>query len=53
MRLETKSWPLPSHKLIEAVTLRKKDGVEATRSFDDYEVAIHRDPIPDGIEVIA
>ena len=42
----------PSHKLFEAVTVRRKDGVEAPRSFGDYEVTIHRDAIPEGVEVI-
>ena len=41
-----------SHKLFDAVTVTKKDGVEAPRSFSDYEVKIDRDAIPDGIEII-
>lgn len=42
----------PSHKLFEAVTVKKKDGVEVPRSFGDYEVTIARAAIPDGVEVI-
>jgi len=42
----------PSHKLFDAVTVKKKDGIEVPRSFSDYEVSIDRDAIPDGIEII-
>jgi CRISPR-associated protein Csd2 len=41
-----------SHKLFDAVTVKKKDGVEVPRSFSDYEVTIDRSAIPDGIEII-
>jgi CRISPR-associated protein Csd2 len=42
----------PSHKLFELVTVKKKDGVEVPRSFDDYEVKIERESLPKGIEII-
>jgi CRISPR-associated protein Csd2 len=42
----------PSHKLFEAVTVKRKDGVEVPRAFSDYDVAIDRSAIPAGIEVI-
>ena len=42
----------PSHKLFEAVTVKKKDDVEVPRSFSDYEVTIDRSAIPDGVEII-
>jgi CRISPR-associated protein Csd2 len=42
----------PSHRLFEAVTVKKKDGVESPRSFGDYEVTIKRDAIAEGVEVI-
>jgi len=42
----------PSHTLLEAVTVRRRDGVEVPRSFADYEVAIDRSAVPEGIEVI-
>jgi CRISPR-associated protein Csd2 len=42
----------PSHKLFDAVSVKKKDGVEVPRSFSDYEVTIDRAAIPEGIEVI-
>jgi len=41
-----------SHKLFDAVSVKKKDGVEVPRSFADYEVTIDRSMIPQGIEVI-
>jgi CRISPR-associated protein Csd2 len=41
-----------SHKLFDAVTLQKKDGVEVPRAFTDYEVTIDRSAIPEGIEII-
>lgn len=42
----------PSHKLFETVTIQKKDGVEVTRSFSDYEVKIDESAIPEGITLI-
>ena len=33
----------PSHKLLEGVTVKKKNSVEAPRSFSDYEVTIPDD----------
>ena len=42
----------PSHKLFEAVSIKKKESVELPRSFQDYETTIHQSAIPDGIEII-
>jgi CRISPR-associated protein Csd2 len=42
----------PSHKLFEAVTVKRKDGVEVPRAFADYDVVIDRTAIPAGVEVI-
>lgn len=42
----------PSHKLFEAVSIKKKAEVETPRSFADYDVVIDRNVIPDGVEVI-
>lgn len=42
----------PSHKLFDAVSVKKKDGIEVPRSFSDYEVTIDRAAIPEGVEVI-
>lgn len=33
----------PSHKLLEAVTVKRKEGIEVPRSFADYEVTIPED----------
>ena len=43
----------PSYKLFDAVTTKKKDGVEAPRSIGDYEpVAIDDAAIPEGVAVL-
>lgn len=42
----------PSHSLFDAVSVRRKDGVEVPRSFSDYEVAINEGTIPEGITLI-
>ena len=42
----------PSHKLFEAVSVNKKDGVEIPRSFRDYDVRINKSAMPAGVEVI-
>lgn len=42
----------PSHKLFEAVTVKRKDGVEVPRSFSDYEVTVDESAIPAGVKLI-
>jgi len=42
----------PSHKLFEAVTVKRKDGVEIPRAFTDYEITIDRASIPQGLTLI-
>jgi CRISPR-associated protein Csd2 len=42
----------PSHRLFEAVEIKRRQGTEVPREFTDYEVAIHRDRILPGVEVI-
>ncbi len=42
----------PSHKLFEAVTVKKKEGVEVPRSFSDYEVTVDESAIPAGVNLI-
>jgi len=42
----------PAQTLFEAVKIVKKSGVEYPRSFADYDVAIDRASIPDGVEVM-
>lgn len=41
----------PAYKLFDAVEIRKKDGVECPRKYQDYEVEIHEKDIPDTVEV--
>lgn len=41
----------PAHKLTDAVKCKKKDGVMYPRSFDDYEIAIDTDKIPDTVTI--
>jgi CRISPR-associated protein Csd2 len=42
----------PSHRLFEAVEIARREGVEVPRSFADYGVAIYRDRILAGVEVV-
>lgn len=42
----------PARELMRRVSLRRKDGVDLARCFDDYEVTIDRSNLPAGIEVI-
>lgn len=39
----------PSHRLLEAVTVRRRDGVEIPRAFEDYIVEVDRSQFPDGV----
>lgn len=41
-----------SHKLFDLVTITKKAGVEAPRSFGDYEVMIDEAALPTGVTLI-
>lgn len=42
----------PSHRLLEAVTVRRKEGTEVARSFFDYEVKVDSVAVKDGIRVV-
>ena len=43
----------PAHKLLEAVSVTRKEGVSVPRSFADYgEVVVDEPQIPEGVEVI-
>ncbi|MEA5020544.1 MAG: type I-C CRISPR-associated protein Cas7/Csd2 [Gordonibacter sp.] len=43
----------PSYRLFDAVTTKKKDGIEAPRSIGDYEpVSIDEAAIPEGVSVL-
>lgn len=41
----------PSHQLLEAVSVRKRDGVDLARAWTDYVVEIDQSQIPDGVTV--
>lgn len=50
---ESKLGNAPAHRLFEAVSMNKKEGVELPRGFDDYEpLAVDRTLIPEGVEVM-
>jgi CRISPR-associated protein Csd2 len=42
----------PSHKLFDLVTITKKAGVEAPRSFADYDLTINEAAMPSGVSLI-
>lgn len=48
---DSKLGSAPSHQLLEAVTVTRRDGVEVARSFEDYEVSIDDTAIPGGVTV--
>ena len=41
----------PAHKLFDAVTIKRNDGVEVPREFADYTVSIDTAAIPQGVTV--
>jgi CRISPR-associated protein Csd2 len=41
-----------AHSLFDRITVRKKDEGKPARTFSDYEVAIDREGLPQGIELI-
>lgn len=45
----------PAHKLLDLgsiIDLKKKEGIESPRKFSDYELTIHEDRLPTGVELI-
>ncbi len=40
---------VPAKQLFDLVHIKKKDSAKPARSFEDYEIAIDRDQVPDGI----
>lgn len=42
----------PSHRLIEAVTVTRREGVDVPRAFTDYVIDIDRSQFPDGVSVV-
>ena len=41
----------PAYKLFDAVEVKKNDGVEYPRKYQDYTITIHEDEIPDSVEM--
>ena len=42
----------PAHELFDLIEPKLADGVEAPRKFSDYEVIVHRDRLPTGVELL-
>jgi len=42
----------PAHKLFERVTVQRKSNVPVARLFSDYDVALNKDNLPTGVELI-
>jgi len=42
----------PADGLFRRVQVKRKDGVDVPRSFDDYVVTVDRDDLPTGVEII-
>ncbi len=42
----------PAHTLFERIQVRRKAGVEAPRTFSDYDVKVDDRNVPDGIELV-
>jgi CRISPR-associated protein Csd2 len=42
----------PAHKLFDLIKVKKRDGVDVPRKFDDYEISIDEAKIPPGVELI-
>jgi len=42
----------PAHELFDLVSVKRKEGVDAARSFTDYDVTVHRDRLPKGVELL-
>jgi len=39
----------PAHKLFDTITVKRKDGVEIPRNYNDYDVSIAKESIPAGV----
>jgi CRISPR-associated protein Csd2 len=45
----------PVHKLLDLgaiIDIKKIEGIESPRKFADYELTIHEDRLPTGVELI-
>ena len=41
----------PAYRLFDAVEVKKNEGVEYPRKYQDYSVTIHREQIPESVEI--
>ena len=51
-RHESELGNAPSHKTLDLVRIRRRDGVGIARSYEDYEVEINKAGRPEGVEII-
>lgn len=42
----------PAHTLFDLIEVKRKEGVETARGFGDYDVTVHRDRLPAGVELV-
>ncbi len=42
----------PAHELFDLVQVKKKPGVDSPRHFTDYEVTVHKDRVPPGVQLL-
>ena len=41
----------PAHKIFNLIDVKKCEGVESPRSFNNYSIAFHRSKLPNGVNV--
>ncbi|HEV7670765.1 MAG TPA: type I-C CRISPR-associated protein Cas7/Csd2 [Thermoanaerobaculia bacterium] len=41
-----------AHTLFDLIEVKRKEGIDAARKFSDYDVIVHRDRLPAGVELI-
>jgi CRISPR-associated protein Csd2 len=46
---DSKLGNMPAHALFNLVSIRRKQGVEAPRKFEDYEITVAQDQLPENI----
>ena len=42
----------PSHRTLDLVSVKRRDGIDAARSYEDYEVTVNEAECPDGVHII-
>ncbi|TKJ40968.1 type I-C CRISPR-associated protein Cas7/Csd2 [candidate division TA06 bacterium B3_TA06] len=41
----------PAHKLFELIEVKKREGIDAPRSFADYQITFYKSKLPKGVQV--